>query len=89
MEVQIVPSDLFLHLCGISRNSAGAHEEISLESHGSFVFFSFGQHPFLLSAKPLSSLPPLIIAARQLREDRRCDGDGTAFSSASDGWHSE
>ncbi|XP_039914431.1 serine/threonine-protein kinase PAK 3-like [Hirundo rustica] len=46
------------------------------------------QHPFLLSAKPLSSLTPLIIAARQMREDRRCNGDG-ALSSCSDGWLSE
>ncbi|NWS01410.1 PAK3 kinase, partial [Motacilla alba] len=29
------------------------------------------QHPFLLSAKPLSSLTPLITVARQMREDRR------------------
>ncbi|XP_053858212.1 serine/threonine-protein kinase PAK 3-like [Vidua macroura] len=29
------------------------------------------QHPFLSSAKPLSSLTPLIIAAKQLREQRR------------------
>lgn len=89
MEVQIVSSDLFLHLSSISRNSAGACEEISLESHGSFVFFSFGQHPFLRSAKPLSSLIPLIIAARQSREDRRHDSDGISLSSASSGWHSE
>ncbi|NXV54814.1 PAK3 kinase, partial [Molothrus ater] len=29
------------------------------------------QHPFLSSAKPLSSLTPLITAAKQLREQRR------------------
>ncbi|XP_066047626.1 serine/threonine-protein kinase PAK 3-like isoform X2 [Chamaea fasciata] len=45
------------------------------------------QHPFLLSAKPLCSITHLIIAARQLREDRL--RDGTAFSSASNGWLSE
>ncbi|XP_063246026.1 serine/threonine-protein kinase PAK 3-like [Prinia subflava] len=47
------------------------------------------QHPFLRSAKPLSSLTPLIVAARQIREDRRLEGDETARSSVSDGWLSE
>ncbi|KFP72083.1 Serine/threonine-protein kinase PAK 3, partial [Acanthisitta chloris] len=36
-----------------------------------FLFLSFGQHPFLQSAKPLSSLTPMIIAVKQQREERR------------------
>ncbi|XP_031953965.1 uncharacterized protein LOC116439021 isoform X1 [Corvus moneduloides] len=45
---------------------------LTWESNSSFLFFSsFGQHPFLSSAKPLSSLSPLITAAKQLREQRR------------------
>lgn len=45
---------------------------LSLESNSSFLsFLSLGQHPFLSSAKPLSSLTPLITAAKQLREQRR------------------
>ncbi|XP_071413194.1 serine/threonine-protein kinase PAK 3-like [Pithys albifrons albifrons] len=47
------------------------------------------QHPFLLSAKPLSSLTGVINAAKQLREDRRRDRVGITLSTDSNGWHSE
>ncbi|XP_050194758.1 serine/threonine-protein kinase PAK 3-like [Myiozetetes cayanensis] len=47
------------------------------------------QHPFLLSAKPLSGLTALINAAKQLMESRRCNASGMPSSSSSDGWHSE
>lgn len=63
VEVQMVPSVLFLV------------KTVILVEHVSncvwkvmvafWFFFSFGQHPFLKLAKPLSSLTPLIIAAKE------------------------
>ncbi|NXI78761.1 PAK2 kinase, partial [Rhipidura dahli] len=46
-------------------------EEQSWESRSSFLPFLFEQHPFVTSAKPTSSLTPLIMAAQQFMADGR------------------
>lgn len=69
--LSLLPSPEFqsISLCPVATEPV---RNLTLESNSSFLsFLSFGQHPFLSSAKPLSSLTPLITAAKQLREQRR------------------